>query len=627
MSATPSTRKTSAAALFVTAIGVVFGDIGTSPLYCIKETFGGHHPLPIDRLHVMGVLSLIFWALALIVAIKYVMIVMQADNRGEGGSLALLALLDRTLPPNSRTSMVVGVLGLAAAALFYGDSVITPAISVLSAVEGLQVAAPDYTFLVVPVTLLILVLIFVIQRSGTAQVGALFGPLMMVWFVILAILGIRQIAHYPAILQALSPHFAIRFFLTEGMTGFLALGSVVLAVTGAEALYADMGHFGKGPIRLAWSLVVWPALLLNYFGQGALLLTQPTTVENPLFLMAPAWAMMPLVGLATLATIIASQAVISGAFSITHQAVQLGYLPRLRLQHTSESEQGQIYIPFVNWALMGAVILLVLGFGSSSALAAAYGIAVTGTMLITAILAGIVMRRLWNWPSRLAWGLVGMFVLVDGGFFLANAVKIPSGGWFPLVMGLALFLILTTWKTGRQHLRTAMDRDAISIETVLESAAALPRARITAIFLTGNVHGTPMALLHNLKHNEVLHKRIVIMTVVVRNDPYVPTEKRVSMSVVQENVFRIVLYYGFMEKPDIPKALANARESELGFFYEPFSTSYFVSRVIPHPSGHSGMAPWRETVFAWMVSHAATSTDFFNLPMNRVVELGANVEI
>ena len=619
--------KGSSAALFVAAIGVVFGDIGTSPLYCIKETFGGHHPLPIDRLHVLGVLSLVFWSLALIVAAKYVVIIMRADNHGEGGSLSLLALLNRALPPGSRTAAVAGSLGLAAAALFYGDSVITPAISVLSAVEGLQVAAPDYAFLIGPLTLVILAVLFAIQRSGTAAVGIVFGPVMVVWFIVLAVLGVRQIVQDPSVLWAVSPHHAVRFFMEEKVNGVLALGSVVLAVTGAEALYADMGHFGRGPIRLAWSLIVWPALLMNYFGQGALLLAQPAAVENPLFLMAPAWTAMPMVVLATFATVIASQAVISGAFSVTHQAVQLGYLPRLHVLHTSESERGQIYIPFVNWALAVAVVLLVAGFGSSSNLAAAYGIAVTGTMVITAVMAGIVMRRLWGWNSRLVWGLVSVFLVVDLAFFLANAVKIPHGGWFPLVMGAVLFAVLTTWKRGRQRLREAMEHDAIPIETVLDGAGALPRARGTAVFLSGNARGTPVALLHNLKHNQILHERLVLLTVSVENEPVVPAAERAASWPVRDGVVRVVLRYGFMEAPDIPRALANAKEQALGFFYEPMRTSYFVTRVIARPTGRSGMAPWREELFAWMVTNAATSTDFFHLPMNRVVELGANVEI
>jgi KUP system potassium uptake protein len=614
-------------ALFITAIGVVFGDIGTSPLYTIKETFGGHHPLPIDRLHVMGVLSLIFWALTLIVAIKYVIVIMRADNNGEGGSLALLALLSRAAEPKSRRALIVGSLGLAAAALFYGDSVITPAISVLSAVEGLQVAAPEFGYVVIPLTIAILVLLFALQRSGTALVGALFGPVMILWFVVLAVLGVQHIVKDPTILWALSPHYAVMFFMKEGGNGMLALGAVVLAVTGAEALYADMGHFGRVPIRVAWYLLVWPALLLNYFGQGAMLLAAPDTLDNPLIRMAPQWLALPLVFLGMAAAIIASQAVISGAFSITQQAIQLGYLPRMHIQHTSDREMGQIYIPFVNWTLMVSVVVLVLLFGSSSNLAAAYGIAVTGTMLITAILAGMVMGRLWGWRRGWVRLLTGIFLLVDGAFFLANAVKIPYGGWLPLVMGAAIFIVLTTWKRGRNRLRDAMEHDSIPIELVLDSAENLPRARGTAVYLSGNSLGTPVALLHNLKHNQILHERVVLLTVIVENVPFVRRDARIESKLIRNNVHRVVLHYGFMQTPDIPTALANAKESDLGFFYEPMRLSYFVTRMIARPSGRSGMPHWREAIFAWMVTNAATSTDFFNLPMNRVVELGANIEI
>jgi KUP system potassium uptake protein len=614
-------------ALTVAAIGIVFGDIGTSPLYAIKESMAGPHPLPIDQLHVMGVLSLIFWSLMMVVSAKYVMVIMRADNRGEGGSLALLALLAHAFEDNKRMARRVGILGLCAAALFYGDSVITPAISVLSAVEGLEVAGPGFADYIEPLTIGILLGLFIIQRHGTAVVGGLFGPVMVIWFLVLAGLGIHNIARMPEVLWALSPHHAVQFFLAEKVTGFLALGSVVLAVTGAEALYADMGHFGRFPIRLAWYGLVWPSLLLNYFGQGALLLSDPAAIENPFFRLVPQWATMPMVVLATAATIIASQAVISGAFSITRQAIQLGYLPRMEILHTSEKEMGQIYVPFVNWALMGAVILLVLGFKNSSNLAAAYGIAVTGTMFITTLLAAMVMRLMWGWRGKRVLAMVAVFLIIDGTFFLANVPKIPHGGWFPLALGGVVFLVLTTWAKGRKRLRAAMDKDAIPMATVMDSLGKLTRVQGTAVYLSGTAHGVPLALLHNVKHNQVLHERVVLMTIQVEELPFVPEERRVTTKDVADHIHRLVLHYGFMEIPNIPRALAHARQDQLGFFYEPSRTSYFVSRMIVTPRGQSGMAGWREQLFAWMVKNAATSMDFFRLPMNRVVELGANVEL
>ncbi|MGQ9369963.1 potassium transporter Kup [Azospirillum sp. A39] len=620
------THQASFASLFISAVGIVFGDIGTSPLYAVKETVAGHHPLPIDRLHVLGVLSLIVWALLIVVSIKYVVIIMRADNRGEGGSLALLALLARR-GGEVGSAAAVGTLGLCAAALFYGDSVITPAISVLSAVEGIEVADPRLSVLVGPLTILILVLLFAIQRSGTAVVGTLFGPVMVVWFATLAALGVVNIGRAPEVLWALSPHHALRFFLDEGTAGFLALGSVVLAVTGAEALYADMGHFGRGPIRVAWYVLVWPALLLNYFGQGALILSDPTAADSPFFRLAPDWATLPLVVLATMATVIASQAVISGAFSITRQAVQLGYLPRLIITHTSAQTEGQIYIPIVNWALLAMVVALVIGFESSSNLAAAYGIAVTGTMVITTVLAAIVMRHLWGWRRGTVIALTSLFLLVDGAFFLANIPKIPHGGWFPLAMGAVVYAVLTTWKQGRACLRELTQRDAIPVATVLDRLGDLPRARGTAVYLAGTRFGTPAAFLHNLKHNQVLHDRVVLLTVEIDDTPYVAGERRIESKTLRDGMLRVVVHYGFMEDPDIPKAFANAREAELGFYYDPFSTSYFVSRVIVRPTGRSTMVPWRAALFAWLVQNAAASTDFFHLPTNRVVELGANVEV
>lgn len=577
-------RQKSVFSLVIGAIGVVYGDIGTSPLYALKETFAGHHPVPLDRPHVLGVLSLVFWALTLVVSVKYIVFVMRADNRGEGGSLALLALLSKHLSDRPKTSMVVTLLGIFASALFYGDSMITPAISVLSAVEGMEVAVPHLEPYVVPITVAILCGLFLIQRMGTEVMGKLFGPITVVWFFILGWLGIRAIAHAPQVLLAISPHYAVMFMIDQGATGLLIFGAVVLAFTGAEALYADMGHFGKVPIRLAWYLLVMPGLVLNYFGQGALLLSDPANIDNPFFRLAPAWGTIPLVVLATLATIIASQAVISGAFSLTRQAIQLGYLPRMRIVHTSEHEIGQIYIPFVNWALMVAVVVLVIGFGSSSALAAAYGVAVTGNMLITLCLLAVVARLIWGWSMRKVWIMVGVFGTMDLVFFLTNAVKIPDGGWFPLATALALFTILTTWKRGRDLLALALRRDTIDAETFFgASSDRVAKVPGTAVFLTGDGDGVPLALMHNLKHNKVLHERVILLTVVVEEVPLISQEERLKGWDIKPGVRRLQLRYGFMEDPNIPSALAKAREVDLGFFYEPMNISYFLSRetIIP----------------------------------------------
>jgi KUP system potassium uptake protein len=614
--------------LMLAAIGIVFGDIGTSPLYTIHETFAGPHPLTLDRANVLGVLSLIFWAITVIVSIKYVIVVMRADNRGEGGSLALLSLVGRAAEGRKTLQRLVGALGIFAAALFYGDSMITPAISVLSAVEGLEVASPHLGGFVVPLTLAILTALFFIQRHGTALVGVMFGPVMLVWFVTLAVLGIRNIAHAPSVLAALSPHHALMFLYREGWHAFLALGSVVLAVTGAEALYTDMGHFGRLPIRLAWYMLVLPALVLCYFGQGALLITTPEALESPFFLLAPAWAAMPLVVLATMATVIASQAVISGAFSVTRQAIQLGYLPRMTIIHTSEKEMGQIYLPFVNWMLMVFVMALVLGFKTSSNLAAAYGVAVTGTMVIDALLIGMVMLLIWKWRQRNVAIFVGFLLVVDLAFFFANATKIPYGGWFPLAVGLVVFLILTTWKRGRLLLLNRLKQEAMPVEDFLASLSPrVPRVPGTAVFLAGTSEGVPMALLHNLKHNKVVHERVVILTVIVEEVPFIAADSRLENRLIGPNFHRLVLRYGFMEDPNIPKALAQARSDQLGFFYEPMSVSYFLSRETLIPSSHPGMAIWREHMFAALARMATSAMDFFHLPSNRVVELGTQVEI
>jgi KUP system potassium uptake protein len=624
----PATHSRNVPALMLAAVGVVFGDIGTSPLYAMKETFAGPHPMALDKPHVYGVLSLVFWSIMVVVSIKYVIVIMRADNRGEGGSLALLALVSRAAEGRRGLTAMVGALGIFAAALFYGDSMITPAISVLSAVEGLQVVAPQLEAYVVPLTMVILLVLFLIQRHGTAAVGVLFGPVMLVWFLVLGVLGVKNIALAPQVLVALSPHWALAFLYNDGLTGFLALGSVVLAVTGAEALYADMGHFGRLPIRLAWYLLALPALLLNYFGQGALLLTRPDALENPFFRLAPDWAGIPMLILATAATVIASQAVISGAFSVTRQAIQLGYLPRMTIVHTSEREIGQIYIPFLNWTLMLFVMALVLGFQSSSKLASAYGTAVTGTMVIDSLLIAMVMFLLWGWGRRRVFIMVGCFLALDLAFFLANSTKILHGGWFPLAIGLAVFLILTTWKRGRVLLMARLRHDALPVEDFLASLSErVVRVPGTAMFLTGTAEGVPLALLHNLKHNKVIHERVVLLTVIVDEVPFVNPDRRIEASLLAPGFHRLALRYGFMEDPNIPKALAHARSDQLGFFYEPMSISYFLSRETLIPSSAPGMALWREHMFAILSRMATSAMDFFHLPSNRVVELGSQVEI
>jgi KUP system potassium uptake protein len=622
---TTTPKQKSAAALALGAIGVVFGDIGTSPLYAIKEAFAGAHPLTPDQPHVLGVLSLIFWSIMLIVTTKYVAIIMRADNKGEGGSLALLALASR-LTHGSNLAPIVVIIGIFAAALFYGDSMITPAISVLSAVEGLQVAAPILEPYVVPLTLVILIALFALQKFGTGRVGTLFGPITLVWFMVLAIVGIVQIIEHPIVLLALNPYYAINFFVLDGWIAFLALGSVVLAVTGSEALYADMGHFGRFPIRLAWFTVALPALVINYFGQGALILNDARTLDNPLFRMVPEWAALPMVGLATAATIIASQAVITGAFSVTRQAIQLGYLPRMQIIHTSAAEAGQIYLPFVNWMLALFVAILVLGFKSSTHLAAAYGIAVTGTMIIDALLLSIVAALLWKWKPIVLAMVIGSFLLVDLGFFTANMTKLTHGGWFPLAIGLAIFLILTTWKRGRALLWERVSKDALELDTFLNAVSdRVPRVPGTAIFMTGTDSGTPGSLLHNLKHNKVLHEQVVVLTVQFEEIPYVAEDQRFELTVLPKNFYRLKVRYGFMEEPNVPEALRKAEGK--GLHCDPMQSSYFLSRETVIPSSKPGMSMWREHIFAWMARSATSAMVFFNIPPNRVVELGTQVEI
>jgi KUP system potassium uptake protein len=611
--------------LVLGAVGVVFGDIGTSPLYALKESFVGPHPLAVDPAHIFGVLSLIFWTLTAIVTIKYVLLILRADNRGEGGSLALLALLAQRAGGRKRMKAII-LLGVLATALFYGDAIITPAISVLSAVEGLTVVQSSLEPLVLPIALGILVALFVIQARGTARVGFIFGPVVLVYFATLAVLGIANIGRHVEILGIVNPWWAINFFLIDPKTAFLALGSVVLAVTGAEALYADMGHFGRKPIAISWLYLVFPCLLLNYMGQGALLLDNPAAAENPFFLMAPEWARLPLVGLATAATIIASQAVISGAFSVTHQAVQLGYLPRLRILHTSEKAAGQIYIPAVNWALLAMVIALVLMFGSSTSLASAYGIAVTGTMFITTCMLGMLLFGLWRWNRWAAGAVTGIFLLIDGAYFASNLTKIPDGGWFPLLVGAVAFTLLTTWASGRKLMRDRMTEGTMPLEIFVRSALqSVARVPGTAVFLASTAEGVPAALLHNIKHNKVLHERVLILTVQVEQVPYVGDDDRFSVSNLGNGFYRAILRYGFMQETDIPAELA--RLHDCGSEFRILDTSFFLSRQKLIASHRPGMALWRERLFSWMMRNSESAMQFFKLPPNRVVELGSQMEI
>jgi len=611
--------------LMLGAVGVVFGDIGTSPLYALRETFIGHHPLPVDAPHIFGIISLIFWTMMLIVTVKYVGIILRADNRGEGGTIALQALLMRH-GHGRRWAPWVVILGILATALFFGESIITPAISVLSAVEGLTVVEAKLQPLVMPISIGIIVGLFLIQAYGTAKVGAFFGPITLVYFLTLATLGVVNIVENPAILQALSPHHAVNFFRTDGFLAFLALSSVVLAVTGAEALYADMGHFGRNPIKLGWMTIVLPSLMLCYLGQGALLIGDPTAIRNPFFLLAPEELRLPLVVLATMATVIASQAVISGAFSITRQAVQLGYLPRLRILHTSASTEGQIYIPFINWTLLVLVIMLVLGFETSSNLAAAYGISVTGTMFISTCMMAILIVYVWKWNHWLAGLFIGTFLVIDGAYFTANLTKIPDGGWFPLAVGLFAFTMLTTWARGRFLMNQRLTESAMPMEVFIKSASrTATRVPGTAVFMTSTATGVPHALLHNLKHNKVLHDRILILTVIIDEVPFVDLEDRVEVVDLGENFYRMILRYGFMQQPDVPATLKIVENC--GPQIKMMDTSFFLARQTLLASDRPGMAIWREKLFAWMLRNAESAMEFFKLPTNRVVELGSQVEI
>ncbi|MBI4539473.1 MAG: potassium transporter Kup [Gemmatimonadetes bacterium] len=613
--------------LSLAALGVVYGDIGTSPLYAIRESFLKEHGVQPTTENVLGVLSLIFWSLLVVISVKYLIFILRADNRGEGGILALTSLVTPlgAVRPGGRWMLVV--LGLFGTALLYGDGMITPAISVLSAVEGLEVATPFFEPYIIPITVAILVALFAFQSRGTAGVGRTFGPVTFVWFAALATLGTSHIVREPAVLVAANPLHAFRFFAENRWNAFLVLGSVFLVVTGGEALYADMGHFGRKPIRLAWFAVVLPALLLNYFGQGALLIRDPAALQNPFYRMAPSWAVLPVVLIATAATVIACQALISGAFSLTMQAVQLGYSPRVDIEHTSAREIGQIYIPGVNWALMTACIGLVLGFRSSSNLAAAYGVAVTTTMVVTSILFYVVARERWKWSLPAAIVLAGFFLAIDLAFWGANILKIPAGGWFPLVMGAIVFALMTTWKSGRQILARRMRAPSLPLEIFLRDMAEHPPLRVpgTAVYMYRDPEGTPRTLLHNLKHNRVLHERTVLLSVETEEVPYVPTSERAVIEALGNGFFQIVLRYGFMEDVDVPAALSAIKRDDLQF--KPMETTYFLGRATLLATKRPGMAIWRKKLFAVMSRNAQSASAFFRLPPNRVVELGAQIEL
>jgi KUP system potassium uptake protein len=627
--ATPQVHRGSTAGLVVGSIGVVFGDIGTSPLYALKECFKPEHGIALNPDNVMGILSLIVWSMVWVITIKYLVVMMRADNNGEGGILALLALALRETRGRPRLKWTIIGIGMFGAAMFYGDSMITPAISVLSAVEGLEVAAPMLGSFVIPVTLGVLAGLFFIQSHGTTRVGIFFGPVMLLWFLCIGGFGAMQLAQNPAVLSALKPAYAVDFLFANPLAGFLVLGAVFLALTGGEALYADMGHFGKRPIRIAWLAAVFPALLLNYFGQAAFVLANPGAITNPFYLTLPEWALYPMVGLATCAAVIASQAVISGAFSVTRQAIQLGYIPRLEILHTSERSIGQIYVPFVNWLLFVAVVLLVIGFQTADNLANAYGIAVAATMVIECILAMVVARLLWKWSTGIVVLVIGSMLVVDMAFLASNAAKFLSGGWFPLLIGSSIFTLLMTWKRGRTLMFRRLTEQGIPLKPFLEGLNAHPPQKVqgTAIFMTASVDTVPHALLHNLKHNKVLHEQTVFLTVIAHDVPRVPVEDRVQLERLVNGFYKLEAWYGFTEQPDIDEIL-NACRVRYGLAFDVMDTSFFLSRetVIP-VSDVPGMAMWRDHLFAWMSRNATRATDFFNIPANRVVELGTHIEI
>ncbi|MSQ63713.1 MAG: potassium transporter Kup [Betaproteobacteria bacterium] len=621
--------RSSKAALTLLALGVVFGDIGTSPLYAVKETFSPSHGIPLTPENVLGGLSTIFWSLMVIVSLKYVMLIMRADNRGEGGIMALIALATTAVKDHPQWRVPLTLIGVFGASLFYGDAVLTPAISVLSAIEGLEVGTSAFKPYVVPLAVAVILALFAFQSRGTATVGRLFGPVTLVWFLAIGATGLHGIVQYPGIVAALNPAHAIGFLVSHAAPSFVVLGAVVLAVTGAEALYTDMGHFGKGPVRIAWFSLVAPALMLNYFGQGALLIVRPETVQNPFFLLVPEWALYPMVGLATAATVIASQAVISGAYSMTKQAIQLGFLPRVGIVQTSASERGQVYIPGINWLLLVAVLAAVIGFGSSSRLASAYGIAVTATMMVDTLLTFFVIRYAWRYPLWLCAGATGFFLLFDVSFLTATLLKVADGGWFPLAIGGVVFTIMRTWRAGREIIFDRLRKTSLPLKPFLDSLFRDPPMRVpgTAVFLTATPDATPSALLHNLNHNKVLHQRVVFLTVQIAEEPWVPLLKRLSLYKLGHGCWRMTLRYGFMDEPDVVKALDLA--GSLGLEFELLSTSFFLSRemVVPVAAVESKMPLWRERIFAAMARNAENAADYFKLPANRVIELGTKVEI
>ena len=620
-------QKASVSALTIAALGVVFGDIGTSPLYALKEGMSPAHGIPISEASVYGVLSLIVWTLTLVVSVKYAAIVMRADNHGEGGMLSIMSLASQGLPQNSRRRLAIVTLCLVGASLFYGDSVVTPAISVISAVEGLEVVSPAFARFVLPIALVILFLLFYVQKLGTGLVGKFFGPITIMWFSSLALVGLYQIVQHPSVLVALSPTYAINFIISDPVKSFILLGSVFLAVTGVEALYADMGHFGKRPIRLAWFIAVFPALILNYFGQGALLIANPAAIQNPFFLAVPEWGRIPMVFLATAATVIASQATISGAFSLTSQAMKLGYTPRMRVYYTSSTEKGQVYVPFINWAVFTMVVVLVLVFKTSSNMAAAYGIAVAGTMVVTSIMVSIVAVRVWKWKPVAYVPLIVGLLVIDSGFLSSNLLKIPDGGWFPALMGLLIYLLLITWKNGRALVARRLAEDALPLIPFIESVAIAPphRAMGTAVFMTTTPNILPHALLHNLKHNQVLHEQVVLLTVQTEEVPRVAADKKLEIELLDAGFVQVIAHMGYQEDVDIAALLKSCEMR--GLHVEPMLTSYFLSRENVIPTNLPGMALWREYIFVWMYRNGARASDFFRIPANRVVELGTQVEI
>jgi KUP system potassium uptake protein len=621
--------RASRAALTITALGIVYGDIGTSPLYAVKETFAPGHGIPLNVANILGGLSAILWVLIVVVSLKYVVLVMRADNRGEGGTMALIALASAAVRKRSQWRIFILTVGLFGASLFFGEAVLTPAISVVSAVEGLEVGTSAFKPWVLPIAAVVLIALFSFQRHGTAVVGAFFGPVCMLWFIALGAVGIWQIAQNPVVLQAVDPRHAFGFLTSHGFASFVVMGAVLLAFTGAEALYADMGHFGKWPIRAAWFSLVLPALVLNYFGQGALLIANPAALDNPFYHAFPAWALYPMVALATAATIIASQATITGAYSLARQAIQLGFLPRVNIIQTSARQYGQIYIPAINWVLLILVLAAVFGFGSSSELASAYGVAVTGTMTVTTILTFFVIRYGWGYPLWLCLFATGFFFLIDVTFFSAALLKIFEGGWFPLVLGISMFTIMTTWRRGREVMFERLSEASVPLLPFLKSLFADPPLRVpgTAVFLTATPDATPHALLHNLNHNKVLHERVVFLTVEIRDVPWVSFEERVTCERLGHGCWRVRVRYGFMNRPDVMRALEVC--GALGLEFDFMQTSFFLSRqqVVPAPGGISTMARWREGMFAAMARNAGNITDYFNIPTNRVIELGTKVEV